>query len=58
MEQSLTYVKEFLCEMTEKEYPKGTSFGRSRCGAKPLVGLCAVLTQIGSKEGKVRKLLR
>ena len=39
----LTYVEKFLCKMTEKVYPKGTSFGRSRCGTKPLGGLCAVL---------------
>ena len=40
---SLTVIKQVLCRMTEKEYPKGTSFGRNRCGAKPQGGLCAVL---------------
>ena len=40
--------------MTEKEYPKGTSFGRSRCGAKPLGGLCAVLPKVKETDVKLR----
>ena len=33
-------------KMTEKEYPKETSFGHSRYGAEPPDGLCAVLPSV------------
>ena len=46
----LSYVKGFLCKMTENMYPKGTSFGRRRFSAKPSGGLCAVLPKERTKE--------